>query len=52
MVKKNVMYHTIIHSFDGAWKESLADVICYCKMRSVMALVDKMLFLTLERRYK
>ena len=31
---KNVMYQTIIHSFGRA----LADVNCYCKMTSVMAL--------------
>ena len=30
---------TIIHSFERARKVRLADVICYCKMTSVMAIV-------------
>ena len=34
---KNVIYQTIMHSFESARKRALADVYC-CKMTSVMAL--------------
>ena len=35
---KNVMYQTIIRSFESARKRMLADVIYYCKTTSVVAL--------------
>ena len=41
-------YQRIIHSFESVRKRSLADVICYCKMTSVVALDSVMLFSCLK----
>ena len=45
--KKNVIYPTIIQSFEVRGKKALADVICYCKMTSVTALDGVKSFLQL-----
>ena len=45
---KNMIYQTIIHSFENTRKSALADVICYCKMTSFMALDAVTSFLRLK----
>ena len=47
-MQKSVIYQTIIHSFEIAEKYVLADVICYCKMSSIMALDGVTSFLRLK----
>ena len=45
---KNVIYQTIIHSFENSRKTGAGDVIYYCKMMSGMALDGVTLFLHLK----
>ena len=46
-----MIYQTIIHSFESTRKVALADIICYCKMTSVMALDGVASVFTPESRY-
>ena len=48
MVKKKVVYQTIIQSLKARGKLVLADVICYCKMTSFMPLDGVTSFLPLK----